>query len=366
MGQTLEKCAHTQHSAPKQLERSHAESSPSSRARHSSGGNSSPRNSSGRDVAGSAVSITAASEPIAGARRSAQRSESRRTATVRTGAQQASEARRGLASPVSRKAERSNKTNHSVGFSAGSPEPPPPPPLIPRPGIDVYNLLDEDDVDNSCPICLESYSHENPRIVAFCGHAFHLGCIYEWMERSPYCAICARAMQFSELASTESERVSRETRSESDSSWTVQSDSDHGRSLENALAELGIDTGDIWGGSVLPPPPSSSSSVSNPVKSVTVTGDVSQSVPEQRQMLRRSFSRQGLLTGSHGEINERANDDPLAVETVEMQDLIQWDEEHDVTAPELVAPAPVTGLETYTTDSKTCAVQNQVLEAQVR
>jgi len=35
--------------------------------------------------------------------------------------------------------------------------------------------------------------------VASCGHAFHLPCIYEWLERSRTCPVCSRAMDFEEL-----------------------------------------------------------------------------------------------------------------------------------------------------------------------
>jgi len=57
----------------------------------------------------------------------------------------------------------------------------------------------EDDHDNCCPTCLEPYDDENPAIVAACGHAFHLPCIYEWLERSRTCPVCSRAMSFEEL-----------------------------------------------------------------------------------------------------------------------------------------------------------------------
>ncbi|XP_031484408.1 probable E3 ubiquitin-protein ligase RHB1A isoform X1 [Nymphaea colorata] len=54
---------------------------------------------------------------------------------------------------------------------------------------------DEEDV---CPICLEEYDKENPRVVSNCGHHFHLSCILEWMERSDSCAVCNQAMLFNE------------------------------------------------------------------------------------------------------------------------------------------------------------------------
>ncbi|CAI0454463.1 unnamed protein product [Linum tenue] len=31
-----------------------------------------------------------------------------------------------------------------------------------------------------------------------CSHHFHLGCIYEWMERSDSCPVCGKVMAFDE------------------------------------------------------------------------------------------------------------------------------------------------------------------------
>ncbi|KAL8150238.1 hypothetical protein V2J09_020046 [Rumex salicifolius] len=56
-------------------------------------------------------------------------------------------------------------------------------------------FLDDEDV---CPTCLEEYSPENPKITTKCCHDFHLGCIYEWKERSDRCPICYRVMVFEE------------------------------------------------------------------------------------------------------------------------------------------------------------------------
>ncbi|KAL3619267.1 hypothetical protein CASFOL_036837 [Castilleja foliolosa] len=45
-----------------------------------------------------------------------------------------------------------------------------------------------EDEDDFCPICLEEYDAENPKIITKCYHHFHLACILEWMERSNTCA----------------------------------------------------------------------------------------------------------------------------------------------------------------------------------
>lgn len=59
----------------------------------------------------------------------------------------------------------------------------------------IYSSSEDEDV---CPTCLEEYTQENPRIVTKCSHHFHLGCIYEWMERSESCPVCGKVMVFDE------------------------------------------------------------------------------------------------------------------------------------------------------------------------
>ncbi|GAB4832433.1 hypothetical protein Ancab_006451 [Ancistrocladus abbreviatus] len=59
----------------------------------------------------------------------------------------------------------------------------------------VYSSSEDEDV---CPTCLEEYTPENPKIVTKCSHHFHLGCIYEWMERSESCPVCGKVMAFDE------------------------------------------------------------------------------------------------------------------------------------------------------------------------
>lgn len=59
----------------------------------------------------------------------------------------------------------------------------------------MMSLGEDEDV---CPTCLDGYTKENPKISTQCGHHFHLGCIYEWMERSQYCPVCDKEMIFNE------------------------------------------------------------------------------------------------------------------------------------------------------------------------
>ncbi|KAM5581130.1 E3 ubiquitin-protein ligase [Rosa sericea] len=59
----------------------------------------------------------------------------------------------------------------------------------------IYTSSEEEDV---CPTCLEEYTPENPKIMTKCSHHYHLGCIYEWMERSESCPVCGKVMAFDE------------------------------------------------------------------------------------------------------------------------------------------------------------------------
>ncbi|XVF81773.1 hypothetical protein PTKIN_Ptkin15bG0183400 [Pterospermum kingtungense] len=63
--------------------------------------------------------------------------------------------------------------------------------------VRIYTIssAEEEDV---CPTCLEEYTAENPKIITKCSHHFHLGCIYEWMERSENCPVCWKVMLFDE------------------------------------------------------------------------------------------------------------------------------------------------------------------------
>lgn len=55
--------------------------------------------------------------------------------------------------------------------------------------------------EDACPICLEEYDTENPKLITKCDHHFHLSCILEWMERSDSCPICDQEMIFDDTLS---------------------------------------------------------------------------------------------------------------------------------------------------------------------
>ncbi|KAH7548494.1 hypothetical protein JRO89_XS14G0142800 [Xanthoceras sorbifolium] len=57
-------------------------------------------------------------------------------------------------------------------------------------GAYMQTSVEDEDV---CPTCLDDYTPENPKIETRCSHHFHLGCIYEWLERSESCPICGKS-----------------------------------------------------------------------------------------------------------------------------------------------------------------------------
>ncbi|KDP23250.1 hypothetical protein JCGZ_23083 [Jatropha curcas] len=63
-------------------------------------------------------------------------------------------------------------------------------------GLSYVQQPSED--EDVCPTCLDDYTPDNPKITTRCSHHFHLGCIYEWLERSENCPICGKEMEFCE------------------------------------------------------------------------------------------------------------------------------------------------------------------------
>lgn len=64
---------------------------------------------------------------------------------------------------------------------------------ISKPSEPHQLAIDEED---ACPICLEEYDTENPKMFTSCEHDFHLSCLLEWMERSDLCPVCDKEMIF--------------------------------------------------------------------------------------------------------------------------------------------------------------------------
>ncbi|XP_034887911.1 probable E3 ubiquitin-protein ligase RHB1A [Populus alba] len=63
-----------------------------------------------------------------------------------------------------------------------------------KPVEPLVSATEEEEED--CPICLEEYDLENPKLTTKCEHHFHLSCILEWMERSESCPVCDKEMIF--------------------------------------------------------------------------------------------------------------------------------------------------------------------------
>ncbi|KAK2975942.1 hypothetical protein RJ640_008042 [Escallonia rubra] len=76
--------------------------------------------------------------------------------------------------------------------------------LVAKVVAEVAYVLASEDEEDVCPTCLEEYTEENPRINTKCSHHYHLGCIYEWMERKETCPVCGKVasliMFYGELA----------------------------------------------------------------------------------------------------------------------------------------------------------------------
>ncbi|CAK8542466.1 unnamed protein product [Lathyrus sativus] len=57
--------------------------------------------------------------------------------------------------------------------------------------------------DDSCSICLESFSDSDPSTVTSCKHEFHLQCILEWCQRSSQCPMCWQSISLKDPTSQE-------------------------------------------------------------------------------------------------------------------------------------------------------------------
>lgn len=62
--------------------------------------------------------------------------------------------------------------------------------------------LKDDDIE--CVICMEPFSHDNPRMPTMCGCGenksfFHLPCLYQWMEQHDECPSCRTKLTWEEF-----------------------------------------------------------------------------------------------------------------------------------------------------------------------
>ncbi|KAJ7954929.1 putative E3 ubiquitin-protein ligase RHF2A [Quillaja saponaria] len=73
----------------------------------------------------------------------------------------------------------------------------------------------DDTCEDSCSICLEPFSTNDPSTITSCKHEYHLHCILEWSQRSKECPICWQLLVLKDpasqelLAAVEAERLSR-------------------------------------------------------------------------------------------------------------------------------------------------------------
>lgn len=69
----------------------------------------------------------------------------------------------------------------------------------------------QDACGDSCSICLEDFTEQDPSTVTSCKHEFHLQCILEWCQRSSQCPMCWQAISLKDPTSQELlEAVERE------------------------------------------------------------------------------------------------------------------------------------------------------------
>ncbi|PSC77025.1 F-box LRR-repeat 20 [Micractinium conductrix] len=55
--------------------------------------------------------------------------------------------------------------------------------------------------EDTCSICLDDYTREDPGAPTTCGHHFHLQCVMQWAQRSRECPLCFRSLELEAGAS---------------------------------------------------------------------------------------------------------------------------------------------------------------------
>ncbi|CAN1807558.1 E3 ubiquitin-protein ligase RHF1A [Linum perenne] len=90
---------------------------------------------------------------------------------------------------------------------------------IPTPGADTTPPPPpiDDSYEDSCSICLDHFTVQDPATVTNCRHEYHLQCILDWCQRSKECPICWQLLSLKDqssqelLVAVEAERHSRLT-----------------------------------------------------------------------------------------------------------------------------------------------------------
>ncbi|KAI4317772.1 hypothetical protein L6164_025615 [Bauhinia variegata] len=88
-------------------------------------------------------------------------------------------------------------------FSSSSSSTAPFHPDIPSFAVASSSASFEDSYEDSCSICLEPFSTDDPATVTTCKHEYHLHCILEWSQRSKECPICWQLLVLKDPASQE-------------------------------------------------------------------------------------------------------------------------------------------------------------------
>ncbi|XP_054804590.1 E3 ubiquitin-protein ligase RHF1A [Prosopis cineraria] len=89
--------------------------------------------------------------------------------------------------------------------SSSLPPPPSPPPLsdILPTSASPSSAVFDDGSEDSCSICLEPFSTDDPATITNCKHEYHLHCILEWSQRSKECPICWQLLVLKDPANQE-------------------------------------------------------------------------------------------------------------------------------------------------------------------
>ncbi|CAN0879286.1 E3 ubiquitin-protein ligase RHF2A [Linum grandiflorum] len=61
----------------------------------------------------------------------------------------------------------------------------------------------QDECEDSCSICLEEFSSNDPSTLTKCRHEYHLQCILEWCQRSSDCPMCLQPVRLKDPSSQE-------------------------------------------------------------------------------------------------------------------------------------------------------------------